>query len=218
MKSPTVSSRSGSLDVTFLEVRTARYSGACPSPPCFAGRVRISHLPRLAVIRPLRANPNAIPRIKRRGWSDLTYWSDPSRFPRMHGRCRHGVDAGAAGGRHTGPRARDDRIGAKGGEALDAGRTFRNGRGIEVVARWRTRSQLPHGRRHELVDSCAGRPAWPAARETAAPDPAKLKLLLDRGVNVNAKEHDPDGMGLLHMAALTNHPDAAQALIAASMP
>src|SRR5450432_4455984 len=121
MKSPTVSSRSGSLDVTLLEVRTARYSGACPSPPCFAGRVRISHLPRLAVIRPLRANPNAIPRIKRRGWSDLTYWSDPSRFPRMHGRCRHGVDAGAAGGRHTGPRARDGRIGAKAGTRRESG-------------------------------------------------------------------------------------------------
>jgi ankyrin repeat protein len=37
-----------------------------------------------------------------------------------------------------------------------------------------------------------------------------IKALIAAGADM--KEHDPDGMSLLHMAVLTNHPEAAQAL------
>jgi len=43
-----------------------------------------------------------------------------------------------------------------------------------------------------------------------------IKALVAAGADL--KEHDPDGLSLLHMAALTNHVEAAQALIAAGAP
>ncbi len=43
-----------------------------------------------------------------------------------------------------------------------------------------------------------------------------MKALIAAGADL--KEHDTEGLGLLHMAVLTNHPNAAEALIAAGVP
>jgi ankyrin repeat protein len=43
-----------------------------------------------------------------------------------------------------------------------------------------------------------------------------IKALVAAGADI--KEHDDDGLSLLHMAVLTNHLEAAQALVAAGVP